>query len=210
MERQPEAPLAPPLHALFPAVPPQGIGRTLASATLLFCPPLRVYIGCSASGPLTPKLPRRALCPPPPPILRPPLIHNYELSKGGGVQVSARGRWRGSRRRPLPPPPLHALFPAAPPRGIARTLASATLLFCPPLSVYIGCSASGPLTPKLPRCARASCSFKLGYEFSMICTGLRAKSRPSTWCWLKTASRTCKRQHGRHDNKNQIAQRIKR
>eukprot|EP00878_Enallax_costatus_P022386 GHUV01023744.1.p1 GENE.GHUV01023744.1~~GHUV01023744.1.p1 ORF type:complete len:102 (-),score=9.25 GHUV01023744.1:947-1252(-) len=60
------------------------------------------------------------------------------------------------------------------------TFANATLLFCPPDNVYSGCSASGPLTPKRPRCCRASCSLRSGYALSMIVSGLRARSRPST------------------------------
>jgi hypothetical protein len=52
------AALAPPSSAaalIFTPFCPWGVAvLTFAKATLLFCPPLRVYSGCSARGPLTP------------------------------------------------------------------------------------------------------------------------------------------------------------
>mmetsp|Transcript_13543 Transcript_13543/g.33239 ORF Transcript_13543/g.33239 Transcript_13543/m.33239 type:complete len:162 (-) Transcript_13543:415-900(-) len=69
-------------------------------------------------------------------------------------------------------------------------LARATRFFCPPLSWYIGFSASSCGRPKDPRCPRSRSSFTSGYARCMEARGVSARSMPSTWCWLNTASRT--------------------
>mmetsp|Transcript_19452 Transcript_19452/g.58777 ORF Transcript_19452/g.58777 Transcript_19452/m.58777 type:complete len:107 (-) Transcript_19452:2453-2773(-) len=60
------------------------------------------------------------------------------------------------------------------------TLARATRDFCPPDNVNMGCMHSSPPMPKLPKCARCSSSLTLGNDRIMHCSGVSARSSPST------------------------------